>query len=101
MVVCILLAPDEGYGCIDQVAIYITLVMAVDAIMDNLTDLYLLVAKSKEESSTYMMILIFKIVYNPIIAYLGWYLWSMAHQNWVDRNQTEYDDLTAKESPSE
>lgn len=72
---CLKYTPAEDIELSDLFAIYITIVVAIDALMDNFTD-FLYDLNENKESLVPKCVQLLKVIYNFLLAYLGYYLWN-------------------------
>ena len=84
----------------DLYAVYITIVIGIDAFLDNITD-YLYELNEDQESKFAKSVQIVKIVYNSALALLGKNLWDKAYAAWSSENLEEYNSLFKLTNPSE
>lgn len=75
MLKCLKFTPIADIENSDLFAIYITIVVAIDALLDNFTD-FLYDLSEKKESFCPKFVQLLKVIYNFALAYLGYYLWN-------------------------
>ena len=79
------IVPAEDIENADLFAIYITIVIGIDGLLDNLTD-FLLDLNEDTECLCAKIIQLFKVIYNGALAKLGKDLWDKAYGAWATDN---------------